>query len=399
MNKFFTMFFAAVLLMLQGVSSGAVKPIAEPNNKASVKQPPAQEQAQWDKITGIRKEVDKFAIEQSPRPPRPDANESDIIKYQNAMEQFKKDMLKQIIPLFEASKEYYNKYPKGFYTADNLDLLFMLVANVTVLNNGILKSEDEELYNKLSKDEKLTADQAGELFWINLIRLKRFMETPKDNNEPDKKAIEDQLAKIEKQIDDFGKKFKSQGTLLQGVVELANGIEKMYPQHSIKVLEIAKKYAADENKKRLDGLIRNKSVLGTRPEIKFKAVDGNEVDLSKLKGKVVLMDFWATWCPPCIEELPTVIDTYKKYHSKGFEIIGISFDKDIEAVKKFVKEKGMAWPQYADGKFWDNDWGIYFGIQQLPTMWLVDKDGKVVDKELQGPELADKIAKLLGVEK
>jgi thiol-disulfide isomerase/thioredoxin len=274
-----------------------------------------------------------------------------------------------------------------------------MLAGIVNLNDGVLGGADEDFYNRLCQDKNLTADQAGELFWINVIRLRRLIESPKDNNEPDKKAIEAQFDKIEKQINDFGQKFKSQGIMLQGIFQTANGIENLYPQRSLKILELAAKYASGDDKKRLDGLIRNIGILGTAPQIKFKAIDSNEVDLSKLKGKVVLVDFWATWCPPCLEELPNVLETYKKYHDKGFEIIGISFDKDIDTVKKFVKEKGMVWPQYADGKFWDNDLGVYFGIQQIPTTWLVDKSGKVVDKDMRGSELAAKVAKLLGIDK
>lgn len=394
MNKLFTGIFVSALLALPGLVFGADV------NKTAAKQPTAQEKALWDKITSGNQELDKFQREKIPKPPAgPDVNEAAIKKYEKEFEAFKKDFLKQVIPLFDDTKEYYNKYPKGSFAGENMRLLFILLTNVTFLSDGILAPADEQLYERLCKDENLTADTAGELFWVNLIRVSRLMDTPKDNNEPDKKAVEALLDKIQIQINDFGRRFKSQGFLLQGEVKLADAVEKLFPRRSIQILTDAKKYASEEVAKRLDGLIRNKSVLGTRPEIKFKAVDGNEVDLSKLKGKVVLIDFWATWCPPCIEELPKVIDTYKKYHSKGFEIIGISFDKDIEAVKKFVKEKGMTWPQYSDGKFWDNDWGVYFGIQQIPTMWLVDKDGKVVDAELQGSELEAKVAKLLGVEK
>ncbi len=113
-------------------------------------------------------------------------------------------------------------------------------------------------------------------------------------------------------------------------------------------------------------------------DLKFTAVDGREVDLAKLRGKVVLIDFWATWCGPCVQEVPDVVAAYKKYHDKGFEIVGISLDKEKEPLLKFTKEKEMTWPQYYDGKFWQNDFARRFGIDSIPAMWLVGADGRVV---------------------
>jgi thiol-disulfide isomerase/thioredoxin len=113
-------------------------------------------------------------------------------------------------------------------------------------------------------------------------------------------------------------------------------------------------------------------------DLKFTAVDGREVDLAKMRGKVVLIDFWAVWCGPCVAELPNVLKAYEKLHPKGFEIIGISLDQDKAKLEGFVKDKGMAWPQYFDGKGWKNDISSKYGISSIPAMWLVDKKGMVV---------------------
>ncbi|HEX4083872.1 MAG TPA: TlpA disulfide reductase family protein [Chthoniobacteraceae bacterium] len=110
----------------------------------------------------------------------------------------------------------------------------------------------------------------------------------------------------------------------------------------------------------------------------FTAVDGTPVDLSKMRGKVVLIDFWATWCGPCKLEVPNVVETYRKLHDKGFEIIGISLDQDKDSLLKYTAANGMTWPQYFDGKGWQNEISSSFAIQQIPTMWLVNKKGYVV---------------------
>ena len=134
---------------------------------------------------------------------------------------------------------------------------------------------------------------------------------------------------------------------------------------------------------------------GSSVDIKFTAVDGRTVDLAKLHGKVVLIDFWATWCGPCMGEVPHVVETYQKFHDKGFEIIGISFDQDKAALERVTKEKGMTWPQYFDGKVWKNDFGVKYGIGGIPTMWLIDKEGRVATTDGR-EDLAGQVEKLLG---
>jgi thiol-disulfide isomerase/thioredoxin len=129
-------------------------------------------------------------------------------------------------------------------------------------------------------------------------------------------------------------------------------------------------------------------------DLKFKAVDGQEVDLAKLRGKVVLLDFWATWCPPCRAEVPHVVATYEKLKAKGFEIVGVSLDKDQKALDAFTKEHKMTWPQYFDGKGWQNEVSTKFGINSIPAMWLLDKKGVVTSKNARG-DLEQQVEKLL----
>jgi thiol-disulfide isomerase/thioredoxin len=147
--------------------------------------------------------------------------------------------------------------------------------------------------------------------------------------------------------------------------------------------------------KRKINSIQMKAELSQKPlELKFTAVDGREVDLASLRGKVVLIDFWATWCGPCVEELPNVLKAYQTLHPKGFEIIGISLDSSKEKLEAFVKERGMEWPQYFDGKSWQNEISSKYGINSIPAMWLVNKKGMVVDTEARG-NLEDRVQKLL----
>jgi thiol-disulfide isomerase/thioredoxin len=137
-----------------------------------------------------------------------------------------------------------------------------------------------------------------------------------------------------------------------------------------------------------------KATQGKPLNLAFTAVDGRQVDLSQMTGKVVLIDFWATWCGPCVGEMPHVRKAYKDLHDHGFEIVGISFDLDRKELTKFVAENDMPWPQYFDGHGWTNAINSQFQVRAIPTMYLVDKKGML--RDTNGREnLADKVRALL----
>lgn len=145
----------------------------------------------------------------------------------------------------------------------------------------------------------------------------------------------------------------------------------------------------------------------------FTAVDGRKVDIKDYRGKVVLVDFWATWCGPCVAEIPNIKKVYADYHAKGFDIIGVSLENasikssdtpDATAAKHekakkvltdYTAKAGMPWPQYYDGKFWKNDISTRFGITGIPAMFLLDQDGKIVSTEARGPALEAEVKRLL----
>jgi thiol-disulfide isomerase/thioredoxin len=128
--------------------------------------------------------------------------------------------------------------------------------------------------------------------------------------------------------------------------------------------------------------------------LKFKGVDGAPVDLAALRGKVVLLDFWATWCPPCRDETPSIVATYRRLHERGFEIVGVSLDDDKGKLLSYMKQHGMAWPQHFDGGGWSNALAKQFGISSIPAMWLIDQKGRIVDLEARS-NLARKVERLL----
>ncbi|MBK8857353.1 MAG: redoxin domain-containing protein [Opitutaceae bacterium] len=132
-------------------------------------------------------------------------------------------------------------------------------------------------------------------------------------------------------------------------------------------------------------------------EMKFTAVDGREVDLAQLRGKVVLIDFWATWCGPCKEELPNVLANYRKYHDLGFEVVGVSLDREQDRQKlvDYAREQGLPWPQHFDGKGFKNEFAIRFSVRAIPAMFLLDQAGRVASTEARGAKLEPEIRRLL----
>lgn len=118
---------------------------------------------------------------------------------------------------------------------------------------------------------------------------------------------------------------------------------------------------------------------GPAPDFTLKGVDGNDLNLSSLKGKVVIIDFWATWCPPCREEIPGFIELYKKYKDQGLEIIGISVDKDENKLKKFVTDNGVNYPIVS---FTKDVTEAYGGIQSIPTTFILDHQLNIVGKHV-----------------
>ncbi|MBM3836493.1 MAG: TlpA family protein disulfide reductase [Verrucomicrobia bacterium] len=137
-------------------------------------------------------------------------------------------------------------------------------------------------------------------------------------------------------------------------------------------------------------------VVGAKfPDFEEKDIAGKLLSIANYKGKVVLVDFWATWCGPCIGELPNVLKTYEKHHGKGFEIIGISLDKDEAALTGFIKKRNMGWQQFFDGKGWENKLAEKYGILSIPATFLLDGEGKIVAKDLRGEALEAEVAKLV----
>ncbi len=143
----------------------------------------------------------------------------------------------------------------------------------------------------------------------------------------------------------------------------------------------------------------SKITIGTEignkaPELKYKNPDGKELSLSSLKGKIVLIDFWASWCAPCRRENPIIVAAYKKYrdkkfkNGKGFAVYSVSLDKSLDMWKKAIIQDSLIWEHHvSDLQYWNSEPAKLYGVKGIPTNWLIDGNGIIIAKNLRGAAL------------
>ena len=146
---------------------------------------------------------------------------------------------------------------------------------------------------------------------------------------------------------------------------------------------------------RIEGM-RQLAIGSPAPEIDLPSPDGNNIALSSLKGKYVMIDFWAAWCGPCRRENPNVVKLYQAYSSKGFEVFGVSLDKSKQAWTQAITDDGLNWIHVSDLKHFDSVAAETYQIKGIPATYLIDPNGIIIAKNLRGQALADKLKELFG---
>ena len=170
------------------------------------------------------------------------------------------------------------------------------------------------------------------------------------------------------------------------VAELDSLASKFAPELSKSEYVVKINERIQEQKKTAIGIVA--------PDFTMNDPEGKPIQLSSLRGKIVLVDFWAAWCGPCRQENPNVVKLYQQYHDKGFEILGVSLDKNKEDWLKAIKADNLTWMHVSDLQYWQNAAARLYGVNAIPQSFLLDKDGKIIGKGLRGEQLANKLMEL-----
>ena len=283
----------------------------------------------------------------------------------------------------DKAKAFIAKYPEHAKISEAKRQHARMLQTAVSLGNKTAQAELDALQAERLKDPNTPEEERLKLRMAEL--MKEAQANPKEG--------EESMAGYERAARQLMKEFPKRSEPYEVLLQIAGNVDEKHARELFKEVATATQ-VSDEVKEQAKGLAARYERVGQPLALKFKATNDQEMDLEKLKGKVVLVDFWATWCGPCVKEIPNVRAAYEKLHPKGFEIVGISFDSDRKKLDVFVEKEKMPWVQYFDGKGWGNEFGKKFGINSIPAMWLVDKKGVLRDLNAR-TDLEDKVAKLL----
>jgi thiol-disulfide isomerase/thioredoxin len=288
------------------------------------------------------------------------------------------------LALMDKAKDYYTRFPKDSHALEARKQEMEMTGVAVSLGATNQQARLEAAEKILLTDPALTEDDRFSIRQSDIERAAQAKESEGDA------AVNGEL---EKGVRTLQKEFPKRPEVVQMLLEIADDAEGEKARALLQEVTNSA-IASDEMKQSAGGELKKLDLVGKSIDLHFTAVDGREVDVSKLKGKVVLVDFWATWCGPCVAELPHVKEAYEKNHAKGFEIVGVSLDQEKASLTEFVSGHQMEWPQYFDGQGWENKLAGQFGITSIPAMWLIDKKGNLRDLHARA-DLSGKIEKLL----
>jgi len=297
---------------------------------------------------------------------------------------------KQAVRATEAAdmaKAFYQDYPKDERAQQARLFEYQLLGAVMQLGDDSVAARVREVETQLINDKSIPEEERVALM---LMAARNIVQNAT------KETLKDALGESSQAILKIMDQFPDNPGPVQLLLQIAD--IQMNVGDDVKAAKLFQRIIdgpyPDELKQAARAKMATFDQLGKPPEIAFTSVDGREINIADLKGQVVLIDFWATWCGPCMAGLPELLETYEKFHPQGFEILGINMDQDVKSLEKTVKENDMKWPQSFASENDNNRIAIKYQIAAIPTLWLVGKDGNLRYLNARA-DLAGKIEKLL----
>jgi peroxiredoxin len=220
----------------------------------------------------------------------------------------------------------------------------------------------------------------------------RYQEADQDDDEEKAKKIEKEMDSVEDEVEEYQRAYLDENPASFIAPYIVQNLH--YGKEADEIEALLAKLDPSLQGSSLGGnisrrveVLKNVAIGMPAPEFTQNDSLGNPVSLSSFKGKYLLIDFWAAWCPPCRAENPNVVSAYHEYTDKGFEVLGVSLDRSRDRWLKAVQDDGLVWTQVSDLKYWSNEAAALYGISSIPSNLLLDRDGVIINKNLRGADL------------